>query len=457
MASALDNLTLHIADRIAKATWRDVPDDAARHILRSFVNFIGCGVGGAQHEAVERARQALSFGQSQEGSAILGLPTSQNTMLTALLTGISSSVYAFDDTHAQAIVHPSSPVGSAVLALAVHSPNRISGQELLLAFGLGIEIVCRLSKAISVPPARGDIGWQQSGITGAVGAAVACSKLLGLDAGHCASAMGIAASLAGGLRIAHGTMAMHLLPAHAASIGVEAALLAQADFTGPVNALEGRHGFLSLFAKEACGTALSEGLTERWELLANTFKPYPCGVVIHPVIDACLQIRSENTFDPAQIAEIELWVNEAAVALANRAHPRTLTEAQVSVQHWAAAALLDGKAGIAQGFPDVLFSPNIASLRSRCRVLVSPLIAPDAADVRVTFVDGSALTCSVGHCVGSLGRPLGDDEISQKFLSQCGAILGDDNARTLLRKCWSLPAMEDIGDLSSPSRKRDYQ
>ena len=437
-------LTRLVATHMTQSAWRELPHEVSRQVLRSFVNFLGCCVGGSQHEAVTKTAGALNFRQPVERSGVTRLPACPNTMLTALLYGLSSSVYAFDDTHAEAIVHASSPVGSAILALTREVPVPITGQDFLLAFGWGIEITCRLSKAISVAPARGDLGWQQSGLTGAVGAAAACSMLLGLDSTRSASAMGIAACLAAGLRVAHGTMTMHLLPAHAASIGVEAALLAQVDFSGPLNALEGRYGYLSLFAQMANPGALRDGLGTRWELLANTFKPYPCGAVIHPVIDACLALRAEHSPDVSTISEVEIGVSETAAALADRVHPTSMTEAQVSLQHWAAATLLHGSAGIDQLAPAAIADARMVALRAKCRVIHSRHLAADAASVSVTLDSGQKMSRSVEHGLGSVSRPLGDEELSLKFLAQCAPILGDEEGRKLLHECWSLEERVDM-------------
>jgi 2-methylcitrate dehydratase PrpD len=439
-----DVLTRLLATHMTQSAWRDLPHEVSRQVSRTFVNFLGCCVGGSQHEVVTKTASALNFRQPVERSGVTQLPVCPNTMLTALLYGLSSSVYAFDDTHAEAIVHASSPVGSAILALTREVSVPITGQNFLLAFGWGIEITCRLSKAISVAPARGDLGWQQSGLSGAVGAAAACSMLLGLDSTRSASAMGTAACLAAGLRVAHGTMTMHLLPAHAASIGVEAALLAQVDFSGPPNALEGRYGYLRLFAEIANPGALRDELGTRWELLSNTFKAYPCGTVIHPVIDACLALRAEYSPNVSAVSEVEIWVNETGAALADRVHPTSMTEAQVSLQYWAAAALLHGSAGIDQLAPAAIADAKMVALRAKCRVIPSGHLASDAASVTVTLDSGRKMSRSVEHGLGSVSRPLSNGELSLKFLAQCVPILGEEEGRKLLRKCWSLEEHVDM-------------
>ena len=233
-----------------------------------------------------------------------------------LINCLASSIYSFDDTHEQAVVHPSGPVASAALALA-EVEARSPGAAFLTAFALGVELECRLCKALTVPPAKGSMAWSGTGITGGIGAAVAAGSLLGLDMAGMRTAIGIALSQAAGFRAMHGSMCTPLMPAQAAQTGLRAALLAQAGFTSSPAALEGRYGYLSVFSEQPDLDALTGGLGERFEILRNTYKPYPCGIVIHPIIDACLELRRSHDLDPAQIARVAMAASPGAMALCN--------------------------------------------------------------------------------------------------------------------------------------------
>jgi len=446
MQADLSSLTYRIACQIARAHWSDLPKEVSEHTLSAFVNFVGCAAAGSRHDAVECAERALSVPASSGTSAVIGRPTLAHEQLSALLNAVGASVYAYDDTHAEAIVHPSSIVGSALVAMAGTLP-KVDGQRFLLAFAWGLEVMCRLSKAISVAPAQGDIGWSQSGVTGAIGAAVACGKLLDLNPTVLCSAIGIAASLSSGLRVAHGTMTMHLVPAQAAATGVQAVKLALNGFTGPNNALEGKNGFLNLFARIAHIPSLEADLGKRFELLSIAFKAYPCGIVIHAVIDACLQIRSQHVLDLNNIVSVCLLVPELTVALADRKEPRTEFEAQVSVQHWAAATLLQGVAGIEQGMQKTIDDDAVRALRHRCQVIGIPKMDSDAAEIQITLVDGEKLSFRVKHGIGSLENPLTDEQIDFKFLNQVRAVLGQNFAHELLRKCRLIASTDDAANI----------
>jgi 2-methylcitrate dehydratase PrpD len=375
---------------------------------------------------------------------VIGLSGLVSAPCAALLNGVAGAVNAFDDTHAEAVIHPGTPVGGALVALASGLDIRVPGDVFLTAYAWGVELACRLSKALSVAPARAPVGWSQTGIAAPAGAAAACSRLLGLDELRTAWAIGTAASLSSGLRVAHGSMAMHLVPGRAAAAGLEAALFAQAGLTGPDNALEGRYGFLELFAQEAAPQRLLADLGVRFELLANTFKPYPCGVVIHAVIDACLALSRMEAFAPADVRRLILEVPPATIALADRPDPDNVFAAQVSVQHWAAAALLQGQAGLEQGSPRAICDPVIRAIRSQCRLVRRTDLPSEGAIVTLELANDCRRTVAIEHCSGSLNNPLTDEALSSKFLAQAAAVLGETQARNLLARCWAIERDNDV-------------
>ena len=299
MANAFVNapgdVTARLTDYIVSARWPDLPENVRREALRSFVNIMGCTIGGARHEVVDLADRTLGEYAGAPHATVIGRGHKADALHACLINCLGSSIYSYDDTHAEAVVHPAGPVATAALALAERHPT--SGADFLLALALGIEMTCRLSKAISVPPAKGTVAWSQTGITAGIGAAVAAAKLLKLDATRLQYAIGIALSQAAGFRVMHATMVSSLMPAQGAQTGLRAAVLAERGFTASPAALEGRYGFLEVFAETPHVPSLADGLGERFEILRNTYKPYPCGIVIHPIIDACLQLRREHAID----------------------------------------------------------------------------------------------------------------------------------------------------------------
>ena len=200
-----------------------------------------------------------------------------------------------DDTHAEAIVHPSGPVMGAVLAVAERQP--VAGAELLAAFTLGVEVVCRLSKAVSVAPAKGNIAWSQTGISCGVGAALAASRLLGLD-GRLRTARRRHRRLAG---LRHPRRARHHVHGDDAGAGRPDGLSRRLSRGGRLHQLRGRPSSTATALPPALPRRPSR-LPDRWlgehfEILGNTYKPFPCGIVINPLIDAALQLRAEHQLE----------------------------------------------------------------------------------------------------------------------------------------------------------------
>jgi 2-methylcitrate dehydratase PrpD len=238
--NAAGDVTSRLTDYILSAHWSDLPENVRHEALRSFFNIFGCTVGGARHEVVDIADKALGEYAGAPHATVIGRGRKADALHACLINCLGSSIYSYDDTHAEAVVHPSGPVAAAALALAERRPT--NGADFLLAFALGVEMACRLSKAISVPPAKGTVAWSQTGITAGIGAAVAATKLLLLDATRLQYAIGIALSQAAGFRVMHATMVSSFMPAQGAQTGLRAALLAEAGFTASPAALEGKYG-----------------------------------------------------------------------------------------------------------------------------------------------------------------------------------------------------------------------
>src|SRR4051794_34724718 len=179
MSSELGALTTGIATYVAGSRHGSLPPDVAREALRSFFNIVGCALGGAHHQGVAVADDALAPFSGAGQATLLGRGRRADVLHVALINCLASSIYSFDDTHEQAVVHPSGPVAFPALALAELQP--VAGADLLRAVALGVEMECRLCKALTVPPAKGSMAWSGTGITGGFGAAIAASILLGLD------------------------------------------------------------------------------------------------------------------------------------------------------------------------------------------------------------------------------------------------------------------------------------
>jgi 2-methylcitrate dehydratase PrpD len=276
------------------------------------------------------------------------------------------------------------------------------------------------------------------GIVGGIGAAVAAGKVLGLDEVHMATAIGLAVNQAAGLRQAQSTMASHFTPGHAARCGLQAALLAARGFECSDSMIEGFKGFGVSYAREPNFDAASDKLGEAFEILTLAYKPYPAGVVIHAIIDACLEIAQQPEFDAARIARVELDLNPLAAKLTDLMDPKDRGQALVSLQHWTAATLISKAAGVAQVSDAALRDPDIRALRHKVSYNNVDSVGRDAAQLRVVLNDGTTLEAQVEHCRGSIERPLTDDDITVKTCAQLQTVYAPAHSERILAQSWRM-------------------
>lgn len=402
---------------------------------RAFVNHVGCAVGGSTEPAARLSlRQADRFSGAR-AATVFGRVERLDALHAAWINGLQSAIQTFDDTHLPSVVHPTGPVASAALALIEdESARAVDGETFVVALAMGIEVACRVGGALTQGGSGLHLGVFTTGIAGAIGAAAACGRLLGLDEERQAWALGIATAQAGGLRVSHATMTGGLIPAQGARIGLGAALLARDGFDCSSAGLEGRNGLFQVFAPHARPEAVIEALGDHFEMAELAYKPYPCGIVIHPVIDGCLDIAARLT--PAdRIAQVRLRVHPLALQLTGLRHPRQALDTKVSLWHWTAAALLRRRADIAMGDDDAVRDPELAALRERIEADADDALGRDEAWVEVTLDDGRRFDAHVPHARGSRARPMTDGEIDAKFTTQVAPVLGAARADELREAC----------------------
>ena len=439
----MTGITRELARYAAATTLDDIPAPVRREGVRAFHNWLGCAFSGARETPMLAALAAIREMDMPAQASVLGHDLRVDVQHAALLNCMASSLNAFDDTHLASVIHPTGPVAAAALALAER--RKTSGAEFLLALILGMEIECRMANVLTAPPAKGNVGFYMTGIVGGIGAAIACGKLLGLDQQQMAMALGIAASHASGFREAHATMGLGYVPGHASRTGLFAALLAAKGFTNSPTALEGVKGFAHVFADPPNLPAATAGLGTDFEVMRNAYKPYPCGIVIHPQIDACLEIAGTPGFDPHAIERVELIVEPLTLTLCDRPEPENAMQAVVSLYHWAAAALLHRRAGLDEGVDAMVRDPDMIALRRRIKATPDATLAREEAKAVVYLKDGQRLAAHVPQCRGSLARPMTETELQEKFLAQASRTIPLAKAEKLAALCWNLPALADVG------------
>jgi aconitate decarboxylase len=437
---------------------RWIPSTKRTAALRSLYNYIGCAVGGSNHPTVSKANAALSPFFGPATSSLLGKQdrTHADAQHAALLNGIASHVHDYDDTHLATIIHPTGPVASALLAWAEYQGD-VSGEDLLLALTAGIEVSCKLG--LAVWPAHYDIGWHITSTTGSIGAAVGVGKLMGLSELEMAHAIGIAAVQVIGLREMFGSDTKSFHPGRAASSGLMAAVMARGGYTSSESALEAKRGWANVVA--GGGTPrldeLVATLGKTWEIEANSFKPFPCGIVCHPAIDAAIQCHQElkeRGLAPAKVKAVTLRVHPLVVELTSKPTPKDGLEAKFSVFHGCAVGLLYGRAGPAEYADDIVRSREVIAVRDRVQITSDDSLAADEVYLTLDQEDGTHIERHIEHAIGSARMPMQEAQLEVKFVNQASTVIGEEAARTASAAAWKIGEAEDIASVLQLLRSR---
>lgn len=440
-------VTRTLARFVVEHRYENIPEKVRHEAARSFLNWVGCAVGASRHETVENALAALSGFSGPREATVLGRGDRLDIMLAALVNGISSHTFDFDDTHLKSVIHPSGPVASALLALAERAPVR--GEDFLHAFILGVEAECRIGRAVY--PQHYDVGWHITGTAGVFGAAAAAGRLLGLTEQRMTWALGIAATQSSGLREMFGTMCKPFHPGNAARNGLLAALLAQRDFTSSAQGIEAKRGFANVLSTSFKPDEITGRLGETWEIALNTYKPFACGVVVHPAIDGCIQLRKNYNLKAEDIDRVELRAHPLVLELTGKKSPQTGLEGKFSVYHSCAVAIIHGAAGEAQYSDEAVRDPRAVALRERVSVTAEAGLHEDQVRVTIKLRNGQTLEKFVEHAVGSLARPMSDSDLEAKFRGLADGILARLETDNLIRLCWDIAKLKDAGEAARAS------
>jgi 2-methylcitrate dehydratase PrpD len=439
------DLTRTLAAHVVSARSGDLPAAVRKEARRTLVNWMACAVGGSPHPTLTVALSALGPFSGPAQATVVGRKERLDILHASLMNGISSHVLDFDDTHPPTIIHASSAIVPAILALAEQRPP-ISGSDFLQALVLGVDVACRIGK--SVYPAHYDAGWHITGTAGVFGAAAAVGKLLSLPAEQMVWALGLAAAQPVGLQEMFGTMTKSFHPGRAAQNGLTSALLASKGFTSSNQPLEARFGWTRVLASRRNEAAITDDLGTRYEISINTYKPFACGVVIHPTIDGCIQIRNEHRLQPSAIARVELRVHPLVLQLTGKKAPQSGLESKFSVYHAAAVALIQGAGGVAQFTDQAARDASVVSLREKVVTEVDPAIHEDEVRILVTTTDGRRIDKHVEHALGSVERPMSDADLERKFAALAEGVLPSAQVRRLTELCWTIEDLRDVSDLA---------
>lgn len=442
--------TQELARFVVESDTSAVPPEVLHEGKRCIINLMAVALYSSRDPSLQILLDLFRADGGHRDATVLGTRMRTTTQNAALANGYLGHLEDYDDTHFPTVIHPSAPTLPAALALG--EKLGADGRSVLVASILAMEVCCRIGLAIH--PAHYDAGWHITGTCGVFGSVAAAGRLLGLDVDRMVHAMGVAGTQASGVREVFGSMTKPFHPGRAAQSGVLAALLAQHGFTSTTAIMEGRRGFAAVLSAEHDLSKATDGLGERWELTMNEVKPYACGVVSHPLIDAMVALRSRDGVAPDSVEKIEAGVHPLVLELVDRRHPKVGLEGKFSFQHSMAVALVDGAAFPAQFTDERTSNPVISSIRDRTTAAVDPSLAEDAAVVKLTLKDGRVYTESVRHATGAPENPVTDAQLEEKFRTLAGDALPRRRAERLLEMLWNLEDVPEVTVLMALTRTR---
>jgi 2-methylcitrate dehydratase PrpD len=441
--------------------WDDLPSDVQAHVKLLVLDVIGLCLAAVGDDF---ARAVLAVAEEMGGtpeSRPVGIHTRMPAPSAALVSGTLTHGHDFDDSHAGSIIHTSSSV--VPTALAVGEARRVTGRGVLEAVAAGLEVNARLGLA------AGDgfhkRGFHPTSVCGALAASQTAARLMGVDAGAMAQAMGIAGSMASGIREAYlggGTWTKRLHPGWAAHAGILAARLAARGFSGPVQVLEGRFGLYNAMLGPGSWHAAAPvaGLGVEWEIRNIGFKPYPCGVVIHPFLDALRTLMADNALQAEDLERIHCLIAPGALATVcepadEKLRPANDYQAKFSLQFCLAALAIQGDLTLDTFQAATVEDPAILALARRVTFEADPsqpYPRQYTASLVVTTRDGQGLARTESATRGSLERPMSGEEVRQKFRSNAARALGEERIAALeqsILRLEDVPNVSELGDLAA--------
>jgi 2-methylcitrate dehydratase PrpD len=420
-------VTALLAGFVADFPSDGLPTAAVDQVKRAALDLLGVTLAGSVEPAGEQSRE-YAFTQGSGGpAAVIGGAGRLAPSLAALVNGTAGHALDFDDIglgagHVSVAVMPA--------ALAVAEQVGASGAQFIEAMVLGYEVASRLTRvapdAVSGPY---EYGFHKPSVYAVFGATAACARLLGLPAEATASALGMAASSAGGLRVNFGTMTKPLHAGLANRTAVEAALLAQSGFTASPTALEGRFGWFDAICRSSGDLhAVVDGLggVPLAVEAGFVFKRFPCCGANHAAIDALLGLD----LAASDVASVEVTI-EARYLSEVLVHPwpETPLEGKFSLAYNVAAALVDRAVTI-----DTFTAERVAALapmRELIRVIPDPTIARDTAVIVIRTTDGRTLSLEHRGIRGNLEDPLSWHDLTEKFAANTARFLKDSSVEEL--------------------------
>jgi 2-methylcitrate dehydratase PrpD len=433
--------TRDLATFLTGLRFSDLPDEVVHEAKRALVDWSGVALAGSQHASAGPVMDLVTTFGVPGDAPVIGSSMKATPPYAALANGYLGHLLDFDDTYqpARTTVHGSSPAWSTIIASAGEGTD---GMSALAAFVAGFETECRAGLAAG--PAHYERGWHVTGTVGHFGAAAAAGKLAGLGTDDMVAALGTAGTQAAGLKEVYGSTGKPLHPGKAAMDGVLSVFLVQRGFTSTETIFEGPRGFLAVLSDEPDAGELTNDLGSYWCLLENSHKPFACGSLTHPTMEAVLRLRADHDIDPADVESITATVHSYVSWVTAKDSPVTGLQGKFSIFHAAAVAMVDGEGLPAQFTDERVQADDVQAMRARVGIEVDDTLPKEGARLTIALSDGSAFEHEVLRNKGASDNPLSDDDLQDKFLGLAAPVLGEQAALETVASMWDLERSDDV-------------
>jgi 2-methylcitrate dehydratase PrpD len=444
------DVTAKIAQFVVNATYEKVPAKAIETAKVAMRDCLGVALAGSKEEDARICAGIARQEQAKEETSVIGQGFKTSALNAALTNG--TAAHAMDFDHSFTLMgQPTAPIIPATVALG--EALGASGRRILEAYAVGYEVTARLVH--SLRDSEND-GWHAPSTLGAFGAAAACAKLLGLNASQVEMALGVSASMAGGIVANYGTMTKPLHVGLGARNGVLAAKLAAGGYTANGKAIESGFGFYKVFHPGApIDEKPIEELGRAYALLSDgiRIKPYPCGGLTHQAIDSILEFKTKHGLTPEMVERVDVDVVKHTFDRIVFKVPQSSIQGKFCMPYLVARALIDGKVSLHAFTDAAVRDQNVLKLAERVQMNLDNNLTktdPGARPCRVTarLKNGQVLCREAQHAKGGPEFPMTEDELKGKFTECAREALSADAADRALALIDGLEKVDNVRTLT---------
>ncbi|CAM3621268.1 MmgE/PrpD family protein [Parendozoicomonas haliclonae] len=435
---------------VSQVSYDDLPQSVVEISKRALIDYVGVTLAGADMP-VSTQVQAFSELQSTAGDiAVFGTDKVYNASHAALCNGTASHALDFDDVSWTTIGHPT--VSVAPVSFACAQQKGLTGKDVILSYAAGVEVMHKIAGLVM--PQTSDKGWHTTPVFGCIGAAAASAWLYKMPEEETRNALGLAVTMASGVRANFGTRTKAFHAGWSAYNGIQAAMFAQAGINSHPNAIEGQDGFAQTFAGMELRVG-DVGYGKDWDLdtAGLVFKQYPCCSGSHPAINAFDDLLKEKPFSLEDVDSIHVGVSLLGPRELVSNHPINAVQAKFSMQYALASRLIYGQVSLTEFTDEKVMADDVQNLIPRITMEVDEdlaklgFIGTAPAKIRVRLKSGEELYTSCDLAKGNPEKPLTDEELSAKFMACAAPVIGENKAMALLEKLFILEQIDSLDEV----------